>query len=135
MDAKAKQDNKTPDEAKDALNALILFKKDMATFQRVYAFLAQIFDYGNTAIEKRYIFYRRLLPLLEYGREREGIDLSKVTLTHHNLKDKGQRMLPLGEGGTEKLAPLGEAGGGSVQEQEKARLDEIIAKVNNLFEG
>jgi hypothetical protein len=42
-------------------------------------FLSQIFDYGNAAIERRYIFYKRLLPLLEFGREREGIDLSKVT--------------------------------------------------------
>ena len=45
----------------------------------MYGFLSQIFDYGNTAIEKRFIFYRRLLPLLEFGREREGIDLSKVS--------------------------------------------------------
>ena len=43
--------------------------------------LSQIFDYGNTAIEKRAIFFRRLLPLLEFGREREGVDLSRVVLT------------------------------------------------------
>jgi len=95
----------------------------------------QIFDYGNTAIEKRFIFYRRLLPLLEFGREREGIDLSKIMLTHHNLKNQGQRSIALGEGDTPKLTPLGEAGTGLVQEKEKARLDEIIAKVNDLFEG
>jgi HsdM N-terminal domain len=29
---------------------------------------------------------RRLSPLLEFGRERDGIDLSKVLLTHHSLK-------------------------------------------------
>jgi type I restriction enzyme, R subunit len=34
-----------------------------------------------------------------------------------------------------KLQPLTEAGAGSVQEKEKARLEEIIAKVNDLFEG
>ena len=67
-------------------------------FQRMYAFLSQIFDYGNTAIEKRFIFYKRLLPLLEFGREREGIDLSKVILTHHNLRDQGKRKIPLGQG-------------------------------------
>ena len=133
--AKAKDDRKAADEAQDELNALILFKKDLGTFQRVYAFLSQIFDYGNTAIEKRYIFYRRLLPLLEFGREREGIDLSKVMLTHHNLKDQGKRAIALGVGETEKLMPLGGVGSGAVQEQEKARLREIIAKVNDLFEG
>ena len=96
---------------------------DMGAFQRLYTFLSQIFDYGNTAIEKRSIFYKRLLPLLEFGREREGIDLSKVVLTHHNLKDQGKRPLPLGEGETPKLEPITEAGAGSVQEKEKARLD------------
>ena len=64
--------------AQDELNALILFKTDMGAFIRLYTFLSQIFDYGNTDIEKRAIFFRRLLPLLEFGREREGIDLSKV---------------------------------------------------------
>ena len=69
----------------------MLFKTDMGAFQRLYTFLSQIFDYGNTAIEKRAIFYRRLLPLLEFGREREGIDLSKVVLTHHSLKNQGKQ--------------------------------------------
>ena len=38
---------------KDEMDALILFKSDMAAFQRLYTFLSQIFDYGNTDIEKR----------------------------------------------------------------------------------
>jgi type I restriction enzyme R subunit len=101
----------------------------------VYTFLSQIFDYGNTAIEARYMFYKRLLPLLEFGREREDIDLSKVVLTHHNLKNQGKRSMPLGEGDNPKLAPLTEAGSGNVQEKEKALLAEIIAKVNDLFDG
>ena len=133
--AKAKKDEFGANEAQNELNALILFKRDMGAFQRMYAFLSQIFDYGNTAIEKRFIFYRRLLPLLEFGREREGIDLSKVILTHHNLKNKGKRDLPLDEGDNPKLKPLTESGGGSVQEKGKAFLVEIIAKMNELFEG
>ncbi len=135
MAAKAKNDHQAAEEARNALNALMLFKKDMGSFQRVYAFLSQIFDYGNTAIEKRFIFYRRLLPLLEFGRERDGIDLSRVTLTHHNLKHQGKRDLALSDGDPAKLTSPGEVGRGSVQEKEKARLGEIIAKVNDLFEG
>ena len=122
-------------EAQDAVNALVLFKRDIGTFIRVYTFLSQMFDYGNTAIEKRSIFFRRLLPLLEFGREREGVDLSKVTLTHHKLKNHGKRGLNLTEGDAEKLKPLSETGSGMVQEKEKVRLAEIIEKVNTLFEG
>lgn len=107
----------------------------MGAFQRLYSFLSQIFDYGNTAIEKRFIFYRRLVPLLEFGREREGVDLSKVVLTHHNLKSQGRLPLPANEGEKGKLGPLSEAGSGGVQDKEKALLAEIIAKVNDLFDG
>ena len=74
-------DDKAAEAAQDELNSLLLFKADMGAFIRLYTFLSQIFDYGNTALEKRAIFFKRILPLLEFGREREGIDLSKVVLT------------------------------------------------------
>ena len=133
--AKAKNDQPAVTKANEELEALRLFKGDLGTFVRLYTFLSQIFDYGNTAVEKRSIFFKRLLPLLEFGRERDGIDLSKVVLTHHNLKNTGQRTLPLGEGNTPKLDPLTESGGGKVQEKQKAYLAELIEKVNSLFDG
>jgi type I restriction enzyme, R subunit len=133
--AQERQDNRALRDAQDELEGLILFKRDMATFQRVYTFLSQIFDYGNTAIEGRYMFYKRLLPLLEFGREREDIDLSKVLLTHHTLKNKGKQAMVLGDGEQPKLSPLTDTGSGSVQEKEKALLTEIISKVNDLFDG
>ena len=133
--AKEHEDETAIEVAQNALNALILFKSDMGAFIRLYTFLSQIFDYGNTDIEKRAIFYKRLLPLLEFGREREGIDLSKVVLTHHNLRNAGRQTMPLNAGETPKLEPITEAGSGSVQEKEKACLTEIIEKVNDLFQG
>ncbi len=133
--AKEKGDAAAAGTAQDVLNALILFKTDMGAFVRLYTFLSQIFDYGNTAIEKRAIFYKRLLPLLEFGREREGIDLSKVVMTHHHIKKLGKAVMGLSDGETPKLEPITEAGSGSVQEKEKALLSEIIEKVNSLFEG
>ncbi len=133
--ANARSDAKAAEAAQAEQNALILFKADMGAYIRLYTFLSQIFDYGNTQIEKRAIFFKRLLPLLEFGREREGIDLSKVVLTHHHLKNQGKRTLPLAGGETPKLEPITEAGSGSVQEKEKAFLREIIEKVNDLFEG
>ncbi len=133
--AKAAQDGKGEKDAQDEMNALILFKRNLGAFQRVYSFLSQIFDYGNTDIEKRAIFFRRLLPHLNFGRERDGVDLSGVTLTHHNLRNRGKRDLALGGGEGEKLKPLSEPGSGEVQDKEKALLAEIIEKVNGLFEG
>jgi type I restriction enzyme R subunit len=115
------------------MEALQLFKRDMAGFGRAYTFLSQIFDYGNTGLEKRAIFYKRLLPLLEFEREREGVDLSQVVLTHHILRQTAQRGLFLQNGQSPGMPPLREAGSGSVQEKEKALMAEIIARVNDLF--
>ncbi len=49
--------------------ALSLFRGDMGTYLRFCTFLCQIFDYGNTALEKRAMFFKRLLPLLEFERK------------------------------------------------------------------
>ncbi len=133
--ANEKKDKPAAETAQNELNALLLFQRDMGAFQRLYTYLSQIFDYGNTALEKRSIFYKQVLRLLEFGREREGIDLSKVVLTHHTLKNQGKRPMPLGEGEYPKLEPITEVGGGSVQEKQRAYLTEIIRKVNELFEG
>jgi type I restriction enzyme R subunit len=133
--AESQGDEKDAAAAKDEMDALDLFKRDMGAFQRLYSFLSQIFDYGNGAIEKRFIFYRRLLPLLEFGREREGIDLSQVKLTHHNLKSEGKRDLLYGTEEAPKLSGVAELGSGTIQDKEKALLAEIIAKVNDLFDG
>lgn len=129
------QDTVAAKKAKDALDALILFKNDMGAFCRLYAFLSQIFDYGNTDIEKRFLFFKRLIPLLEFGRERDVVDLSKVVLTHHNLRNQGRQPLDLRHGDSPKLPPMDAVGSGSVQDKQRAYLDEIISKVNGLFEG
>jgi type I restriction enzyme R subunit len=131
--ARERDDREGTSDAQDEINALILFKNDMAAYQRAYSFLSQIFDYGSSTIEKRFLFYKRLTPLLEFGREREGVDLSKVVLTHHNLKDEGQRRLDVSEREESKLKPMTEVGSGSVQDREKALLAEIIERVNDLF--
>lgn len=128
-------DDKVAQAAKDEMDALLLFKGDMGAYVRLYAFLGQIFDYGNTDIEKRFLFFKRLIPLLEFGRERDTVDLSKVVLTHHTLKNKGRQPLGLGGGDAQKLAPMDGAGSGLVQEKQKDFLAEIIHKINGLFEG
>ncbi|MEP6733495.1 MAG: DEAD/DEAH box helicase family protein [bacterium] len=134
-DARERKDDVVARAAQDELEALGLFKGDMGAFIRLYTFLSQIFDYGNTDIEKRALFYKVLVPLLDLGREREGIDLSKVRLTHHTLKALGKQPMPLGGDEYRKLPPITESGSGAVQEKLRAHLAEIIEKVNDLFSG
>jgi type I restriction enzyme, R subunit len=132
--ARLRQDDASVKAAQDELDALALFKADAGTFIRVYTFLSQIFDYGNTAVEKRAIFFRRLLPLLEFGRERPGIDLSKVVLTHHAIKARAPSPMILG-GESPMLPPIEGSGSGLVRERKTAYMSEIIEKLNDLFHG
>lgn len=131
--AKEANDETATKKAKDSMDALLLFRSDMVTYQRAYAFLSQIFDYGNTDFEKRSIFFKQLLRLLEFGREREGIDLSQVVLTHHNLRNRGRQNLQLQDKEYPKLDPLTAAGSGAIQEKEKAYLSEVIENLNTIF--
>ncbi|WP_371157008.1 type I restriction endonuclease subunit R [Jannaschia sp. 2305UL9-9] len=132
--ARDEADDEGVKHAQDSLNALLLFKTDMAAFLRLYSFLAQIFDYGNTGIEARGIFYRRLTPLLEFGRERTTLDVSKIVLTHHKLSSGGQRSLTL-PGVADPLKPMTATGTGALQDKEKALLAAILEKLNDLFQG
>lgn len=130
-----KGDETKAKETKAELDELSLFKADMGAYVRLYTFLSQVFDYGSTGIEKRALFYRTILPLLEFGREREDIDVSKVRLSHYALRNLGHALMILPDGEKPKLEPVTEAGSGNVQEREKARLSAIIERVNDLFEG
>ena len=117
------------------MDALILFKNDIAAYVRVYGFLSQIFDDGNTDIEKRSIFLRLLHPLLAYGREREGVDLSALKLTAYTIKSLGNPTLNPALAEPVKLYGSDGVGSGQVQDRALAALAALIAKVNDLFEG
>lgn len=67
--------------------------------------MSQIFNYENTDFEKRSVFFKQLLRLLEFGQEREGIDLPQVVLTHHSLRNRGKQTLKLQDKEYPKLDP------------------------------
>jgi type I restriction enzyme R subunit len=127
-------DGEASKRAKDELDALMLFRSDMGTYGRFYTFLSQIFDYANTGLEKRAMFYKTLQPLLEFEREINTVDLSKVVLTHHHIRDLGTKKLDLQQGNSMAIPGMA-PGGGGVQDKDKVELAEIIAKLNDLFSG
>jgi type I restriction enzyme, R subunit len=123
---------------KKKLDELEIFRKDLATFVRMYDFLSQIINYGDTALEGRSIFFRHLIPLLHTENLSKPIDLSAVHLTHYKLKHGGAQTLSLStpDGGAEALLhPLTAAGSGVPQDPAKALLKEIISRMNEIFEG
>ena len=77
--------------------------------------------------------FKYLIRLLKFGRERDDVDLSEVVLTHHKLKKIGKKKMKLADTDYPELKPLTQAGTGSVHEDEKALLEEIIEKLNDIF--
>jgi type I restriction enzyme R subunit len=74
--------------------------------------------------------------LLDFGRERDTVDLSKVVLTHHTLRNKGQQALNLKDGDSPKLAPMTETGSGSLHDKEKGLAGRDHSEGERpLFEG
>lgn len=80
-------------------------------------------------------FRETVVPLPKFGREREGVALSQVKLTHHNQKNRGKLKMYLHDKDSLHLDPISEAGSVAVQEKQKDRLSEIIEKVNAPFTG
>ena len=118
--------------AKDEMESLQLFKKDMGSYVRLYGFLSQIFPYGNTALEKRALLYRLLERLLTFDREIESVDLSALELTHHTLKSLQPPKMSLGYG--DPLKPSG-PGEGMVRDRHKETLEAILRAINEVFAG
>jgi type I restriction enzyme, R subunit len=120
----------------ETIDALNMFRKDIGGFVRAYDFLSQIVDFGDTDLEKRSIFFKHLLPWLKDERSHEPVDLSAVKLTHYKLSDTGKQEIKLGNAtDADKLKPLTDLGSGKAHDPEAAMLAEIIARMNDLFEG
>ena len=116
----AANDEKAAQEA-PATNSTRCFcsRATWARFSVSTAFLSQIFDYGNTAIEKRFVFFRRLLPAARIWSRARRHRPVEGQLTHHGLKNQGKPHTAAGEGEAPKLAPITEAGSGTVQRKGK----------------
>ena len=120
---------------RQSLDELELFRKDMQSFVRLYDFLSQVINYGDTDLEGRAIFFRYLLPLLATERVVAELDLSSVILTHYKIKDQGQQILGWSMGSNTTLNAPSDVGSGVARDPVKERLSAIVAKMNQLFEG
>jgi type I restriction enzyme R subunit len=111
---------------------LDLFRKDVGSFLRLYDFLSQIVNYADTGLEKRALFLRYLARRLTGRAGTEVIDLSTVELTHikHARSSEGDLHIT---GELTLLKPVGAAGSGKAKDPQLVRLEEVLAKINDLF--
>ncbi|GAB2978255.1 type I restriction endonuclease subunit R [Actinotalea caeni] len=113
---------------------LELFRKDAGTFVRLYDFMSQVVDYGNTELEKLSVFLRQLVRVIAVDRLTSEVDLSDVVLKRVRQVDRGE--MDLGLTGAGVLTPVSGAGSGVASRDPKlVALDEIIQRINSLFAG
>ncbi len=125
---------------KKEIDRLELFRKDIGSFVRAYDFLSQIVDYGDTDLERRSIFFKHLSPLIAEDARTGEIDLTDILMTHYNLRDRGNRDLWNTKSDDDdedktKLKPLTGTGTGVPKDPMQALLKEVVAQMNELFEG
>jgi type I site-specific restriction-modification system R (restriction) subunit len=122
-------------DAKARKDGLDLFKKDLGTFTRFYAFMSQIVDYDDRNLEKLNLYARHLAPLLrEENPDDDSPDLSSVQLTHYRLQKQREQDLMLNDAKEEStLTPGTEFGSGRVRDKKLEALSQIIARMNDLF--
>ncbi|MHD0279567.1 type I restriction endonuclease subunit R [Rhodococcus aetherivorans] len=116
-----------------ALDELEMFRKDVGTFLRQYDFLSQIVDYEDPSLEKLSIYLRHLAPQITREQLRHEIDLSTVDfdyIAQHQQATTDGKLT-----GDVALVPAKDVGTGTVRDPEMVALEEVIARINDLFSG
>ncbi|HKU68855.1 MAG TPA: type I restriction endonuclease [Candidatus Baltobacteraceae bacterium] len=109
-----------------------LFRKNMIEFVRAYNFLSQIYNYGDTEVEKRSLFYSHLARLIHQDRDEAIVDASAVFATHiANRKTfEGRLSLMVGQEGVKPTSAIGNA---KARQKQYGPLAEIVTLLNELF--
>lgn len=114
---------------------LDLFRKDVGSYVRLYDFLSQIVNYEDPDLEKLSLFLRLLKGRLIRPEASDIIDLSAVELTHIKQARAQDQTLDLGAGEVIALKPATAAGTGQARDPHMVLLEEVLAKINGLFDG
>mgnify|MGYP000692876000 CR=1 FL=1 len=123
--------------AKEARDVLEVFKKDLISFYRYYEFSSQIVDFDDIELEKLSVFAKHLHPLLRFDLIEDEIDLTDVVMTHYRLHEQREVDLELGnrvgEESASYVSPSKEGAGAAPKDPTTELLNEIIARMNDLF--
>lgn len=117
-------------ELKAKANALVVFRKDLTIFVKMYDFLTQIVDYDNFDLEKQYVYIKSLIPNLRSSEKKDPIDISSVELTRYNIFNKQTHKIELD--GSE-IDGIGKGGSGTPKAQPTDTLSNIVKELNDIF--
>ena len=109
------------------------FKDAIDKFVRTYAFLSQVVSFGDSKLERDYIYCRALASRLRDENTATSLDLgAEVELTHLRSEVTFEGSLSLDPDDVEVKSIFGE-GRGSQQKLELEHLSQIIDQLNERF--
>jgi type I restriction enzyme, R subunit len=123
---------KLEDDSESAERAQI-FKKNVGEFVRAYGFLSQIYNYGDTDLEKRSLFFAGLTRLLKDDQDENEIDLSDVQMTHYKKTVAFSGKIILRTGETVPLKPMTSIGTAKARQEKYGLLAELIEIMNEIL--
>jgi type I restriction enzyme R subunit len=115
------------------IDRLLDFRKSVDSFIKAYDFLSQLYNYGDTEIEKKAIFLRLLAREIRANSPRESIDLEGVELAKLGFRKHSEVKIDL-TGETGSLKPISALGGGSAHDPVMTTLQEAIEQMNTIFD-
>jgi type I restriction enzyme, R subunit len=112
---------------------LEMFRKQCTAFITAYEFLAQVYTYKDSSLEKLYIYLKALVGMI-----RDDVPIEDANII--GLKLEGVVPLPsppvsIELEGEKKLKPLIDVGSQSITASERTRIEEILKRINELFDG
>ena len=108
------------------------FRDALHRFIRIYSFLSQVVSFGDTKLERDYLFCRALAPFIRADAE-PGVDLgSEVELTHLALEKTSEGSASLDPDVEGEVVTIF-SGAGKLYAPDEAPLSEIIAQMNERF--
>jgi type I restriction enzyme R subunit len=126
------------DPAVERFNALgeedqLAFKDALNSFVRIYSFLSQIVGFGDSSLERDYVYSRALAALLRDSATVERLDLGEeVELTHLRNERTFAGSLQL-DGGEGEVTTLFGEGAGREHDSQLEHLSEIVDELNERF--
>ncbi|WNV82612.1 DEAD/DEAH box helicase family protein [Umezawaea sp. Da 62-37] len=113
------------------LTTLDMFRKDVSTFVRLYDFMSQIVNYGDTYLEALSIFLRLLEKVIAETAWAAEVDLSDVVLV--GVRHDKVSAVDISLTGDGQLKGINAAGTGTKKEPKYVALQVVIDKMNDLF--
>ncbi len=110
------------------------FRHLLASYTRLYAFLAQLVPFQDPDLEKRYAYGRLLLGKLPRRPGGPALAIEDdVALRYYRLRKVGKETIPLVPGADAPLRGPTEVGTGAEEGPQRERLSKVIEVVNARF--